>query len=86
MNLINKFIQADTFEYIKQIPDEVFDAIHTDPPYGRDTKYGIHHVGSRRIHNDSNLDDWLPDTAREMYRVLKNNSFCQRHSFKQFVF
>lgn len=86
MDYIDKFIQGDSFEYMKQIPNETFDGIHTDSPYGRDTRYGMHKVGVRRIHNDNNLDAWLPDIAREMYRVLKNNSFCQRHSYEQFIF
>lgn len=64
-DFINKILQGNSLELIKQIPNESIDIIITDPPYG---------LNKTGISGDKNLDVFykiLPDC----YRILKNNSF-----------
>jgi adenine-specific DNA-methyltransferase len=72
--MTNTFIQGNSFELLCRLPDNHFDMVHTDPPYGLNGIYGRREHG-RSIANDENLD-WMPDVAHQLYRVLKNNTFC----------
>jgi site-specific DNA-methyltransferase (adenine-specific) len=67
----NKIIQGDCVEIMRGMPSENIDLIVTDPPY-------LVHYQSRdgkRVANDDNTL-WVEPAFSEMYRVLKNNSFC----------
>lgn len=86
---INKIINADCLDILKQLPDKCVDLVLTDPPYGisyqskgRTDKYD-------KILNDENLN-WLPLCLKELKRVSKDTAmwyiFCSWHKidiFKQ---
>lgn len=88
--MINKIIQGDCLEVMKDIPDKSIDMILTDPPYGmhltpqRETGK-FHNV---KIINDDNLD-WSDNFFKESFRVLKKDTvmyaFCSHHSVGQFI-
>lgn len=83
LRLNSEFIKGDSFKVLPTLPSESFDLIHADPPYGRPNKgYGkTKDVGQvvarerRSIANDQNLW-WLPETASQLYRILKPDKFC----------
>lgn len=86
---MNRVIQGDCLEVMKDIPDKSVDCIITDPPYG------MNYQSSRRtatekfkkIENDNNID-WFPEFIKECYRVLKDNShiyiFCNDYNISKF--
>ncbi len=87
--LLNKIHCADSFEFIKKLPDKCIDLILTDPPYGMEFQSGYRKEKHLVIENDDNLD-WLPEFIAQCYRVLKNDThayfFCSFHNvdiFKQ---
>ncbi len=77
-----KLILGDALEELKKIPSESIDLVLTDPPYGinfvpmRDNAKSK--FGSEAIKNDELKGDdwvlWFKPIAKELYRVLKNNS------------
>ena len=85
-DFINKVIQGDCLEVIKNIPDNSIDLIVTDPPYGIDYQSNMRVMSEKfdKIANDNN-DARFP-VYDEMHRVLKDNSvmiaFC---SFKNYA-
>lgn len=69
--LRNSIQRGDCIEVMRRLPSRSADFILTDPPYlvrykSRD---------GRSIVNDDNAD-WLEPAAKEMFRVLKNDSLC----------
>lgn len=67
----NTVLQGDCTEWMRRMDQNSVDFILTDPPYitryrGRD---------GRTVANDDNAR-WLKPAFREMYRVLKPDSFC----------
>ncbi len=67
----NSIVNGDCVQVLPNIPAASVDFILTDPPYivrytSRD---------GRAVPNDNN-DIWLRPAFREMYRILKNDSFC----------
>lgn len=84
---INKVIQGDCLEVMKQMPDKCVDLVLTDPPYG------MAYQSSRRTdkHEKIELDDsieWFRDFARESFRVLRDDShiyaFCNDYAISHF--
>ncbi|KAB8333604.1 DNA methylase [Scytonema tolypothrichoides VB-61278] len=69
--LQNRLIHGDCIAVMPFLPTASMDFILTDPPYL--VKYQSR--DGRGIMNDDN-DRWLLPAFQEMYRVLKNNSFC----------
>ncbi|MDY6949330.1 MAG: DNA methyltransferase [Pseudomonadota bacterium] len=71
MLIENQIIQGDCTKVLPQLPRESIDLVVTDPPYGvRYTdRYG------RTVANDDDLTPVL-DAFGQVYRVLKQNSFC----------
>jgi site-specific DNA-methyltransferase (adenine-specific) len=70
-NAVNSILLGDCVGLMRGLPAESVDFILTDPPYlvnyrGRD---------GRCVRNDDN-DSWLEPAFAEMYRVLKEDSFC----------
>lgn len=63
------------------------DLILTDPPFGQNLGYGRGRLGERFIEGDDNLD-WLPETAKELYRILRADKaclvFCQWRTYTKF--
>jgi len=70
-----RFIHGDAFELIKEIPDESFQLIITDPPYG--IKVGDT-TASKAIGVFDDSADWMesyiPTLLKECYRVLGEDS------------
>ena len=67
----NQVIHADCLAALPTLPAQSIDFVLTDPPYlanYRDRE-------GRRVANDDQTS-WLKPAFAEIYRVLKNNSFC----------
>ncbi len=81
---VNKIIQGDCREILRQVPDESVDLLLTDPPYGM--RY-LAKAGSRPIVGDDDLS-WFAPVIRECYRVLKPNThaylFCNEYGLATF--
>lgn len=69
--LVNAILLGDCVKVMKEMPWGCVDLIVTDPPYLVDYR----DRDGRRVANDTN-DAWLEPAFMEMYRVLKNDSFC----------
>ena len=71
---INRIIQKDCLEGLKELPDECVDLIITSPPYnlGKD-----HHTGSKRTNTyvdnipEGEYQEWQIDVLNECYRTLR---------------
>lgn len=68
-NLINKIINADCMDILKQLPDKCIDLVLTDPPYG----IGISNNPVRQKHTKKDWDKQIPisDIFNEIFRVSK---------------
>lgn len=67
----NRIINGDCIDVMKQMPESCIDLVVTDPPY----LVNYRSRDGRTILNDVS-DDWLVPSFRQIFRVLKNNSFC----------
>jgi site-specific DNA-methyltransferase (adenine-specific) len=67
----NTIIQGDCIAAMASMPARSVDFILTDPPYL--VRYKDR--SGRSLANDDNAD-WLEPAARQMFRVLKNDSLC----------
>jgi DNA modification methylase len=67
---INRILNGDCIEVMRQLPANSIDFILTDPPY----LVNYCDRSGRSIQNDNNAD-WLEPAFREADRVLKPNSF-----------
>jgi len=76
---LNKIIQGDCLEIMKELPDKSVDLIVTDPPYGVEYEGGHFHSGKVSIkrkrekleNDDRNVYQYI---LPELYRVLKEGS------------
>lgn len=69
----NKVLNIDCLEFMKQVPDDYFDLVLTDPPYGMSYERHIKEKKHRKIKNDCNLD-WLANFIYELERISSENS------------
>lgn len=69
---LNRITHGDCFKLLPTIPKESVDLVVTDPPYlvGYKTR-----DGHRAFPNDDS-PRWLKPVFRELFRVLKPNTFC----------
>lgn len=71
---INKIINADCLDILKQLPDKCVDLVLTDPPYGIGMDGG--NVGYKGFNNfdKKNWDSTIPtkEVFSEIFRVSKN--------------
>ena len=67
----NTIIRGDCVEVMREMPSGCVDLIVTDPPY----LVNYQSRDGRRVPNDNN-DAWLEPAFAELYRVLRNDSFC----------
>lgn len=67
----NTIINGDCVEVMKHIPTRSVDFILTDPPYLVNYKSR----DGRKVPNDDN-DKWLKPAFKELFRVLKPNSYA----------
>ena len=87
--MINKILQGDCLQVMKDISDKSIDLIVTDPPYGIDLTPQRQNskFKGEKVLNDNKLD-WLPDFAKECARVLKADSvgyiFCNWQNYDVF--
>lgn len=61
---LGKVIHGDCIDVMQTMPSESVDLIVTDPPYFSNSK------------EHANSDAWLQPAFREIYRILKPNSYC----------
>lgn len=82
-----KIIQGDCLEVMKTMADKSFDLVLTDPPYGMAYQSSWRTEKYERIANDEDVA-WFPDFAKEVYRVLKDDShvyiFCNDYAVSDF--
>ena len=66
---MNKIHNMDCLEFMRQVPDDYFDLVLTDPPYG----IGISSNPIRQKHNKKNWDNFTPtqEIFDEIFRVSK---------------
>jgi len=69
--LVNRLILGDCIDVLKTVPSSSIDFVLTDPPY----LVNYRPRDERRIYGD-NSNAWLKPAFRELYRVLKPDSFC----------
>lgn len=86
-DFINKIIQGDCLEVMKQMPDKCVDLVVTDPPYG------MAYQSSRRIDKHEKIEqddgiDWFKDFAKEVQRIMKEDThiyvFCNDYAISHF--
>ncbi len=70
-SFLGQVIHGDCIRVMRSMPSESVDLVVTDPPY----LVNYRPRDGRRCTNDDN-DAWLVPAFREIYRVLKPNSFC----------
>lgn len=71
--LLDRVIEGNSLKTMQAMPAGCIDLIVTDPPY----LVAYRSRDGRRIANDApSNSQWLYDTSREMFRVLKPDSFC----------
>ena len=70
-NAVNSVILGDCVGLMRGFDAESVDFILTDPPY----LVNYRDRSGRRVRNDDN-DQWLVPAFAEMYRILKDESFC----------
>ena len=86
---MNKIIQGDCLELMREIPDKSIDLILTDPPYGMKYQSARRTATPqfKKIIDDDNID-WFPDFIKESYRILKDNThiyiFCNDYAISDF--
>lgn len=68
----NKIINMDCLELLNNYPDNYFDLVCTDPPYGDNADYGRN--GKHILNNGSPEINKL--VLPHLYRTLKNDSTC----------
>jgi len=73
---LNKIIQGDCLEIMKQMPDKCVDLIVTDPPYGMDFQSNYRQVKHEKIANDIEFPLWI---FEEFKRIARNGIyiFCR---------
>ncbi len=75
---------------LAQMPDNTVDMILTDPPYtiGYRSNRRVKNPQFKHLKNDQNKD-WIPEFAKEAYRVLKENRhlycFCRHDTYPEFI-
>ncbi|MFH0881507.1 MAG: site-specific DNA-methyltransferase [bacterium] len=81
---------GDNMHVLESMPDETVDLILTDPPYNINYRSNrrVKKAKFKHIEND-NHGDWIPEFAREAYRVLKDNRhlycFCRHDTYPEFI-
>ena len=70
-SFINQVIHGDCVKVLQSMPSESIDCVITDPPY----LVNYSPRDGRRCMS-YNSDHWLEPSFRELYRVLKPDSFC----------
>lgn len=86
---LNKIINGDCLEVMKEMPDNCVDLILTDPPYGMSYQ-SARRIATPQFAKIEKDDDvtWFPKFIAEAYRVLKDDShiyiFCNDYAISDF--
>ena len=89
VDFINKIINGDYLEVMKQMPDKCVDLVLTDPPYGMSYQSAWRTATPKfsKIEKDDDVS-WFPEFIAEAYRVLKDDShiyiFCNDYAISEF--
>jgi site-specific DNA-methyltransferase (adenine-specific) len=79
---MNKIHHGDCLVFMRGVPDNYFDLVLTDPPFGMGFQSGYREEQHKKIANDDNLD-WLPIFVKEIHRIAKKDAhlylFCSHH-------
>lgn len=81
---INKIINADCLDILKQLPDKCIDLVLTDPPYG----IGMDkNMGLSKKYVEKNWDKEIPSKKifDEIFRVSKNQIIFGGNYFKDYL-
>jgi adenine-specific DNA-methyltransferase len=68
----NRIINGDCVSILPELPAESCDFVLTDPPY----LVNYRSRDGRSIANDDHAGGWLKPAFAQIYRVLKQDSFC----------
>lgn len=86
-DFINKIIQGDCLEIMKQMPDKCVDLILTDPPYGMNYQSSRRIDRHEKIEQDNNTD-WFKPFAIQSFRLLREDThiyiFCNEYAISHF--
>ncbi len=88
-DIMNKIHHIDCLEFMKTIPDNYFDLVLTDPPYGMEfvCNFRESHNKHKAIKNDNNLK-WLPELLLQLNRITDDTAhlyiFCSWHNIDVF--
>lgn len=86
---VDKIINADCLDILRQLPDKCVDLILTDPPYGIGNKftsaYGLQEIKSSR--GSFTWNDTIPDKEvfDEIFRVSKNQIIFGGNYFTEYL-
>lgn len=85
--IINEIMFDECFSSMAKLPDSIIDCIVTDPPYGMDYQSSRRADRFDKIALDMDIE-WFPNLAKEMYRLLKDNThayiFCNDYAISHF--
>ncbi len=87
----NKVYNEDCLEFMKKLPDNYFDLILTDPPYGIGADLNQQKAGGkngwRKYDLETNWDTSIPseEVFKEMFRVSKNQIIWGGNYFTEFL-
>ena len=77
----------DNMLLMERYPDDYFDLLLTDPPFGMDFQSNYRKVKHEKIKGDTNLD-WFPSWIAEIKRIMKTDAhlyiFCSFHKVEVF--
>ena len=84
---MNKIHNIDCLEFMKTVPDNYFDLVLTDPPFGMSFQSNFRTTDHKKIANDDNLE-WLPEFTKELDRITAEDAhiylFCSHHFVEVF--
>lgn len=87
-DFINKVINADCLEVMKQMPDKCVDLVLTDPPYGLGDRLSdgggkLKNTPMAVLYRESEWEDKLPsqEVFNEIFRISKNQVICGGNYF-----
>lgn len=86
--MINKVIQGDCLDFMKQIPNKSIDLVLTDPPYGLGDKLisgggKMKNTSMKVLYLESEWEDIVPNEEyfTEIFRISKNQIICGGNYF-----
>ena len=89
---INRIINADCLDILKQLPDKCVDLVLTDPPYGIGIDGQKESVcknpkHNRKLHSQKNWDSCIPERKafEEIQRISKNMIIWGANYFNEFL-